>query len=146
MKELEQLITEVFMATDAHEWETLKKCFTTPFTLDYESMSDQPPSKLTPNQLVESWSNLMPGFDSTHHQIGNIVITKVDSGFHVTCYGTATHYIQDATPQTWSVYGTYEFDICAENQVLQIERMKFRYKFQTGNTNLPTLAIERMKS
>ena len=144
MKNIEQLVTQVFTSTDNHDWESLKSCFTNLFVLDYESMSNQPAVQISPEQLADSWSSLLPGFDSTHHQIGNIIVKETDSGYHVSCYGTATHFIENENPQVWTVYGTYDFNIRKSKDAFKIYRMTFNYKFQTGNLGLASIASSRI--
>lgn len=142
--EVEKLVNELFESTDNRDWNTLKKIFNNKFTLDYQSMSGQPAVEMTPTDVVTAWSGLMPGFDFTHHQIGNMVTSIKDNKAHVFCYGTATHYIAECEEKLWTVVGTYDFDIVEIDGELKVDLMKFNFKYQSGNTELIQVATDRV--
>ena len=142
--EAEKLVKLLFLYTDEREWDKLKDVFAETFILDYESMNGKPPKKMTPNELVESWRGLLPGFEFTHHQLGNIITEIKKNKAHVLCYGTATHYIQDYEEPVWNVVGTYDLEIIEENGTLKVDKMRFNYKYATGNLSLPDIAKERL--
>jgi hypothetical protein len=37
-------------------------------------MAGEQPANLTSGQIIDSWKGLLPGFDKTHHQLGNYLI------------------------------------------------------------------------
>jgi len=37
-------------------------------------MAGGQPANLTSGQIIDSWKGLLPGFDKTHHQLGNYLI------------------------------------------------------------------------
>lgn len=146
MKAPQEVVVGLFMATDERNWDQVKGSFNAQVTLDYSSMNGNPASELTPDQIVDAWKGILPGFESTHHQIGNIMTSVTGDKAHVFCYGTASHYLQDDGGNLWTVVGTYDFELI-KNQagMWKIDAMKFNFKFQSGNTSLPQKAIDKLK-
>jgi ketosteroid isomerase-like protein len=146
MNNIEQLISTLFVATDQGEWETVEKCFATKVKLDYSSMSGNPAVEVTPQQITDSWKGILPGFDFTHHQIGNFITEEKANTTKVFCYGTATHVINAAEEKIWTVVGSYDFQLIKEGKDWKISAMTFNFKYQAGNTSLPQIAINRVKN
>ncbi len=146
MKSPQNVVVQLFIATDQKEWDTAKDCFTETVLLDYSSMSGQPAAELSPEQIISSWKGILPGFESTHHQTGNYQVSRQDDTAHVFCYGTASHYLDDEEGSLWVVVGTYDFELAkVGNDTWKITSMKFNFKFQDGNTSLAEKAIGRSK-
>lgn len=146
MKAPQEVVVGLFTATDERNWDQVESSFNAQVTLDYSSMNGNPASKLTPRQIVDAWKGILPGFESTHHQIGNIMTSITGDKAHVFCYGTASHYLPGDGGNLWTVVGTYDFELI-KNQagMWKIDTMKFNFKFQSGNTLLPQKAIDKLK-
>ena len=146
MNTINQLVTQLFVATDQQDWETVEACFAATVNLDYSSMSGNPAATVSPTEITTAWKGILPGFTHTHHQLGNF-ITMVDGNTaHVFCYGTATHYLEDEKGNIWIVVGSYDFDLGIEGDNWKISSMTFHFKYQDGNTALAVKAIENAKS
>lgn len=145
-KNIIQTINRLFVATDNGNWEELNKIFDKSVRLDYSSMTNQPGATVTPQEIIASWKSILPGFEHTHHQIGNHLIEINDDTAHGFCYGTATHFLTNESGDTWMVVGSYDFDLRKENEHWMITSMRFNFKYQTGNSSLAGIAIERQKS
>ena len=143
----EHKISQLFIATDERDWEKLTSIFADKVELDYSSMSTNPVAKLSPKQIIESWKTILPGFRSTHHQIGNFQIEVQDKVAKVFCYGTATHYLEDPAGSVWTVVGTYDFKLSPDQEGnWKVTAMRFNYKYMDGNIGLPKKAMDRVKS
>lgn len=144
--EVQKVVNMLFINTDNRNWETVENCFAEQVNLDYTSMIDGQPAQLKPEQITGSWKGVLPGFDFTHHQTGNFVTEVSDSTATVFCYGTASHYLANDTKNNlWIVVGSYDFGLKKVNNQWKINSMKFNYKFQDGNSDLPKLAQEKLK-
>ena len=141
-----ETVTNVFTGTDQRNWQLVKETFADKVLLDYSSMSNQPANTLSPDDIVNAWKGLMPGFQHTHHQLGNFNVKQQDDEAHVFCYGTATHYLPNNSGNNlWTVVGTYDFDLKKVSGQWKVHHMVFHFKYQDGNSELLALAIEKAK-
>jgi hypothetical protein len=108
-------------------------------------MSGQPATILSPEDIVNAWKTILPGFTHTHHQLGNIITAKEENTASVFCYGTASHFLENDDKNLWIVVGSYDFDLVKVNHYWRISKMKFNFKFQGGNFDLPQLAMDALK-
>lgn len=140
------VVIKLFVSTDNRDWEAVENTFNSTVLLDYSSMTGNPATQLSPEQIIDSWKTILPGFESTHHQLGNFQSQTNGAKANVTCYGTATHFLTDDDGNTWTVVGTYDF---ALNQnpsgSWKISSMKFNFKYQDGNSKLAEKAINNLK-
>lgn len=141
-------VTDIFVGTDEHDWPRVQRSFAAQVLLDYTSMTGGPPATLAPAQVVAAWQQVLPGFEHTHHQLGNFDVQVLgEREATAFCYGTATHYLpQPSGGNVWTVVGTYDFHFVRHGNTWQADRMKFNLKYQDGNLTLPNLAAERVKA
>lgn len=145
--EVIELANRLFISVDERNWNEILNLFNDHVLLDYSSMSGGEPVTLTPIQIVNSWKELLPGFDKTHHQLGNYVVKPGVNVITVSCYGTATHFLKnDSNNNVWTVVGTYDLEFINVNMVLKVSKMRFNLKYIDGNNDLPVLAQNRLKS
>lgn len=143
MRGPQQTVIGLFVATDQRDWQAVEQSFNTEVVLDYSSMNGAPAATLSPEQITTAWKGILPGFEHTHHQLGNMSVSENGDKAQVFCYGTASHYLQDEAGNIWWVVGTYNFDLIKEKDgTWKITSMKFNYKYQDGNTTLPAKAMK----
>jgi hypothetical protein len=88
----------------------------------------------------------MPGFDKTHHQLGNYIIETDSLVAKVFCYGTATHYLSNESKNNlWTVVGSYDLELKTIGKAWRITKMTFNLKYVDGNNELPKMAQDRAK-
>lgn len=138
-------VTKLFIAADNKDWPQAKNYFHSTVRLDYSSMNGQNASDLTADDIIDSWKAILPGFTHTHHQIGNLTEEISGNSARVTCYGTASHYLEDANGNLWTVVGTYDFLLDkTQEEEWKVTAMTFHYKYQEGNTSLPEKAMNKI--
>ena len=137
---IQERINTLFIATDQHNWATVEQCFAKAIIIDYSSMTGQAASTTNPQQIVENWQAFLPNFEHTHHQLGNFIIQEQDKKATAFCYGTATHYLENEQESIWTVVGSYDFDLIQVCTDWKVCKMKFNFKYQSGNLALPQLA------
>lgn len=141
-----ETVNKLFIGVDERNWELVANVFADTVLLDYTSMSGDEPALLTSQQIIDSWKGVLPGFDKTHHQLGNYLVEEDSAGIKVFCYGTATHYLaNESGKNVWTVIGTYNLELSEANGVLKITGMKFNLKYMDGNSDLAQMAQERLK-
>ncbi len=146
MENPKDVVHQLFIATDNRDWSSVMDCFAAEVRLDYSSMTGTEAVTLSPTAIVDSWKKILPGFKSTHHQIGNMMSKESLESAEVFCYGTASHYLENGKGNLWIVVGSYDFNLIKdEGNRWKISGMKFNYKYQDGNTELPVLAQNLLK-
>ena len=144
MYTVNEQVARLFIATDQKDWNTVLEVFSDQVELDYSSMTGNPSAVISKQDIVDSWKGILPGFDFTHHQIGNVIVNIEDTVASVFVYGTATHFLEDENGNIWTVVGSYDFDLVLQDD-WKITSMKFNFKYQDGNTSLPKRAIENVE-
>ena len=143
---LQETVARLFLAVDERDWEAAANIFSERVLLDYTSMAGGKPAILTPEQIIDSWKQILPGFDHTHHQVGNFITEIGLDQAIVVCYGTASHFLENPSSlNTWIVVGTYNFLLEREFDSWRITEMKFNLKYIDGNHDLPEIAQKRLK-
>ncbi len=144
-KSPKDVVINMFVATDNRDWDVVEKSFNSKVSLDYSSMNGRPAAKMSAKQIIASWKGILPGFDATHHQLGNFQVSYRGDAAYLSCYGTASHHLKDNEASLWVVVGTYDFDLIKDgSDNWKISSMKFNFKYQHGNTLLSEKAIKRL--
>lgn len=142
MNQVNTRVTQLFVATDQHNWQEVENIFARKVVLDYSSMNGNPAVELSPSKITTAWKAILPGFSSTHHQLGNFITEVHKNTASVFCYGTATHFLQNEKGNIWTVVGSYDFKLKKTDGDWKISSMKFNFSYQDGNTSLVQKAIE----
>ena len=141
-----ETVNKLFISVDNRDWETVKAIFNFTVLLDYTSMTGGQPVNLASADIIDSWKSILPGFDKTHHQLGNYIVQTDALVAKVFCYGTATHYLSnDSKNNLWTVVGSYDLELQTDNRAWRITKMKFNLKYIDGNGELPKMAQDRAK-
>lgn len=136
--EIKETVLKVFIYTDERKWDDLQNVFAEKVLLDYSSFSGNEANELSPKQIIDAWSGFLSLFTSTHHQVSNFLIEEKGNNATVFCYGTATHYFPNESGNNiWTVVGTYDFDLEKNDSGWRVKKMKYNFKYQDGNTDLP---------
>ena len=145
-QQIEMAVNKLFISVDNRDWDNVKLIFSDTVLLDYTSMAGGQPSTLKSSQIIDSWKGILPGFDKTHHQLGNFIIETDSDASKVFCYGIATHYLANESKENiWTVVGSYDLELKIINNTWRITKMKFNLKYIDGNNDLPKMAQERLK-
>ncbi|PJZ53898.1 nuclear transport factor 2 family protein [Leptospira adleri] len=146
--QIQSTVEAVFTSVDQRDWEKLQSLLAETIHVDYTSLSGGQPSEIGASEIVDSWKNFLPGFYSTHHQVGNFQIEKKGSDASVKFSGIALHYLPIGKGEKeWVVSGTYEFKLRkTESRTWTIQSMKFNLEHQSGNLKLGSYAISNVKN
>lgn len=139
-RQVANAVARYFAAVDARDWDGVMGLMTPTFRLDYSSFGGGPAAELSPAAIVGAWKGLLPGFEHTHHQIGNLDITVEGDRARVACYGTASHVIG---ARVWTVVGRYEKTLVRGAAGWRVSGSRFVFGYQTGDTTLPAEAQKR---
>jgi hypothetical protein len=140
MKEqIKRNIQYIFEGADERNWAKVKNAMAEKVLLDYTSMAGGEHALLSPDDIINAWANFLPGFDKTKHNLTNLKIAKSGKVTTITFEGKADHFIDD---KIWTVEGDYYAEAQTDNS---ISLLKFNFKSQSGDTDLPLKASEKMK-
>jgi hypothetical protein len=145
-REIIETVNKLFISVDNRDWKNVKAIFNDTVLLDYTSMAGGQPAQLSSDQIIDSWKSVLPGFDKTHHQLGNYIIDTDSQVAKVFCYGTATHYLANESKNNlWTVVGSYDLELQTVRETWRVTKMKLNLKYIDGNTELPKIAQEKLK-
>ncbi|HEY4324740.1 MAG TPA: nuclear transport factor 2 family protein [Mucilaginibacter sp.] len=137
-----EIITKLFAGADERNWQKVESTMASTLLLDYTSMAGGELAELTPAQITNAWAAFLPGFDRTHHQLSAFEVKENNGIANAHYFGKAEHFIGG---DIWIVEGSYDTELQKINGHWKITKHKLNFSGQSGNTNLPALAMERMK-
>lgn len=130
------VITALFVATDARDWARVRSCFAPRVTFDMTSLGGGTPTQLSPQQITDAWDAGLKPIDSVHHQVGNVRVLSDGSEATASCYGIAYHYRKTASGRNTRVFvGDYDFHLVLDGS-WKIDLFRFNSKFVDGNLQL----------
>jgi uncharacterized protein len=140
---IQQTVTAIFNGADERNWQKVKYAFSDTVLLDYTSFVGGQPARLSPEQIVNNWKGLLPGFDRTNHAISDFDININGDEATVRNRGFAAHYLKG---EQWTVSGTYDFHLVKKGSNWTTDKMVFNFKEQGGNTTLAQKAMDKVKA
>lgn len=134
---VEDTITDLFVSTDNHDWEAVKRCLGPSVLFDMSSLTGGPASTLSPQQVADGWDAALKALESVHHQAGNYRVSIHGDQADASCYGVAWHYRRNRTERNTRVFvGTYDFHLNRHGERWTIDHFRFNLKFIDGNPSL----------
>jgi len=132
-------IKELFTGVDERHWRQAQNVMADKVTLDFESMTKEPPKEQTPKEVTDTWNAFLPGFDKIHHKLSDFKIDQTGNHAIAVYKGKADHFIGK---DLWRVEGTYETELIRKNSDWKIAKHKFKFLRQRGNASLLEKARE----
>ena len=141
---IQALLEQLFAAADARDWDAAKSLMAERVYTDYSDLGGTPGFQ-TPDEIVNGWAGLLPGFEHTVHQIHNFAIWVADDRATSTFDGIAVHYLQVADGDDyWTVFAGYDTEFVQENGAWKLARIDLSLYRQAGNESLSMAALERV--
>lgn len=139
---------------DLGQWERVKQAFADEVILDYTSYAAAvaggdggSPERMTPDQVVNAWKSVLPGYKRTQHLITNHLVTVDGDTAHCVSQVYASHYLPNAQGEDhWIVAGHYDHELVRTEDGWKVTLMRFNYGFQMGNPKLSDLAVDSFKT
>ncbi|MGV9452554.1 nuclear transport factor 2 family protein [Streptomyces sp. NPDC003635] len=135
--------TRMAWHSDQRELEALKSVFADEVRLDCTSLNGGEPAVLSPEQIVDAWSQVLGGYDVTQHLLANHLVTLADDTAVCTAAFHATHRL--ANPfgaPLWTLGGTYRFDFVRVGGAWRISAVVMNATWADGNKALVTPAAK----
>lgn len=141
--EITEPVKAMFGGADERDWAKVKDTMGNKVLLDYSAMSGNPAAELTPEQIINAWKGLLPGFDKTHHQPARFMITQNGNNATVRYFAKADHFLGD---DSWTVEANYDTVLVKTDDGWKIIAHKISDVKQSGNKELPLKAAEIAKA
>lgn len=137
--EIIDAVINLFSGADERDWEKIKNTFAKRVLLDYSALAGSAATVLTPDEIINAWKAMLPGFDTTHHQTAKFSV-KEDGDKAIVYYSAiADHFLGD---DKWTVEANYETGLVKTTSGWKIDSHKISNVKQSGNTDLPAKAME----
>ena len=130
-------VNRLFLATDARDWDAVRRVFADRVMFDMTSVAGGEPQTLTPAQIASGWETGLKPIEAIHHQTGNFEVAINGDRADVSCYGIAYHYRKTKSGRnTRTFVGSYDFRLNQSTGTWKIESFRFNLKFIDGNLTL----------
>jgi hypothetical protein len=140
--EITETVKAMFSGADERDWDKVKDTMADKVLLDYSALSGSPATELTPEQIINAWKGLLPGFDKTHHQPADFAVTQNGDYATVHYLAKADHFLGD---DSWTVEADYDTELVKTGNDWKITSHKINDVKQSGNKELPSKAAEIAK-
>jgi hypothetical protein len=129
---VQRTILAMICDVDLLQLDAAERLFASEVEVDYTSLWGGTPAKMTPAQLIGSWRGLLPGFDATWHELGDIDVKVTGQAARASCAVAARHWIGNAV---WLPKGRYEFAL-AKTDIWRISQMRLVMQEELGDRAL----------
>jgi ketosteroid isomerase-like protein len=103
-----QTVLAVPVNADLGAFDALQPLFADPVVVDYVSLWGGEPQALTPAGLLEAWCSVLPGFDATWHEVGDVQVSIAGDQARAQAAVDARHWLG---AETWRIVGRYAFEL-----------------------------------
>ncbi len=135
-----QTVLAVPTNADLLAFDAIAPLFADRVVIDYTSLWGGTAETMTPEALMTAWAGVLPGFDATWHQIGDIEVGIVGDRARATTSVDARHWLDSGV---WRLRGRYDFVLeCTEGR-WRITRMTLTVTGEEGDRNLVQAAAAR---
>jgi hypothetical protein len=129
---VQRTILAMICDVDLLQLDAAERLFAPEVEVDYTSLWGGAPARMTPAQLIGSWRGLLPGFDATWHELGDIDVKVTGQAARASCSVAARHWIGQAV---WLPKGRYEFAL-AKTDIWRISQMRLLMQEELGDRAL----------
>jgi hypothetical protein len=135
-----QTVLAVPTNADLRAFDAIAPLFAEQVVVDYTSLWGGTPDRMTPQALMTAWARVLPGFDATWHEIGEIEVRVTGAQASATTTVDARHWLGEGF---WRVTGRYEFTLSRLEGRWRITRMALTVTGEEGERALVERAVQR---
>lgn len=140
--QIRTLVSSITLAVDRGAYDLAEQAFAPQVVIDYTSVWGGEPVTTTPAELMISWQGIVPGFDTTWHELGPVTISVDGDSAKAHAFVDARHWIGE---DLWRPVGNYHWDVERIDNTWRVTRMEFEMTQELGDRALAALAMERAK-
>jgi hypothetical protein len=138
---IQRTVLAMICDVDLMQLDAAEQLFAPEIEVDYTSLWGGSPANMSAAELVGSWKTLLPGFDATWHELGEISVRVNGSTADASCTVAARHWIDGAV---WLPKGRYEFGLTKKTG-WRISKMRLIVTEEIGDRALAEKARARRR-
>jgi hypothetical protein len=127
-------------AVDLRDFDAALRLFAARVQVDYTSLWGGTVADMAREELIAAWRGLVPGFDATWHELGDISVDVQGGRARASCAVAARHWIGS---ELWLPKGRYEFELVRED-AWRIASMRLVMSEELGDRGLVARAQARL--
>jgi hypothetical protein len=139
---IRQTVHSMINAVDLRDFDSALRLFAPRVSVDYTSLWGGELAGMVREDLIRSWRGLLPGFDATWHELGEISVKAQGDLAQASCTVAARHWIGT---EVWLPKGRYEFEL-RKAGAWQITLMRLLMAEELGDRGLVARAQARVKA
>ncbi len=134
---IQDVVTTLFLATDARDWKAVVDCFTPQVLFDASAVTGAPAAVTPAKEIAAGWERGLAPITAVHHQAGNFRISLRGDEADAFCYAVAFHYRKTASGRNTRTFaGSYDLGMRRIDGRWRIATFRLNLKFVDGNLEL----------
>jgi hypothetical protein len=120
-------------AVDAQDWPLARSYFADRVTVDFSTLSGQPPATVPSDDLIAGWASNLKGSKTSLHLRTNHQVSIDDDRATVLSNGYAWNRMEGNGDPLWEVWGVYEHRLARSGETWKVDGFAFRVTHERGN-------------
>ena len=139
------IVNRFGLLVDLQEWDEVRDLLAEEIWFDYSDFDGHEPQRISKEKLIQSWRELITGFDSVQHIITNHVIDQQNARrFRCRAHARTYHTLSNVQGcNSWTLGAVYTFGIEKVRDRWQIIRIEFKVLWSKGNPLIYDEAVKR---
>jgi len=125
-------------AVDVQDWPRARGYFADRVTVDFSSLSGQPPATIAAADLIGTWAANLKGSKTSLHLRTNHQVVFDGNSATVSSNGYAWNRMEGNGDPLWEVWGTYEHHLIRLGAGWKVDGFTFRMTHERGNSWVKT--------
>jgi hypothetical protein len=120
-------------AVDAQDWRLARSYFADQVTVDFSTLSGQPPATIQSDDLIAGWAGNLRGSKTSLHLRTNHQVAFDGDRATIRSNGYAWNRMEGNGDPLWEVWGTYEHRLMRVGDDWKVDGFTFRMTHERGN-------------
>lgn len=134
------IVSSIPLAVDLAAYDLAEQAFAPTIVIDYTSLWGGEPQTMTPQDLMDSWRGIVPGFTATWHELSNVQAVVTGDRAEASAFVDGRHWIDAAL---WRPVGNYLWELERRDGRWMVTSMTFQLTEEFGDRALTQRAMER---
>lgn len=119
---------------DQGAYQHLGRLFAPDLVVDYTSLWGGEAQSVKREALMKQWAGFLPGFDTTYHELSNLLVKVNGETAEASVDFKASHWLGKSG--FWQVSGTYEFTLVSARDNWEITSVKLINPSENGSRDI----------